>query len=142
MWAGGCLDVLLLSQNQKISFPWMPGRQPAKCRDRGKKQPVGTGKRQRTAQGKPINFFDLSLDFFFFDLVFYRHLFFSIFVLLFYPCFFAHVISSLFYLTCLGLKNLIIIIVVVSIDFFDFLLDFFLPLSCPWLRHVRRSSAY
>jgi hypothetical protein len=89
MWAGGCLDVLLLSQNQKISFPWMPGRQPAKCRDRGKKQPVGTGKRQRTAQGKPINFFDLSLDFFFFDLVFYRHLFFSIFVLLFYPCFFC-----------------------------------------------------
>jgi hypothetical protein len=92
--------------------------------------------------GKPINFFDLSLDFFFFDLVFYHHLFFSIFVLLFYPYFFSHVISSLFYLTCLGLKNLIIIVMVVSIDFFDFLLDFFLPLSCPWLRHVRCSSAY
>jgi hypothetical protein len=95
------------SQNQKISFPWMPGRQPAKCRDRGKKQPVGTGKRQRTAQhrGNPsisLIYHSISsfLIWFFITIYFFLSLC-SCFIPIFFSCDFISILPNL-----LGTKKL------------------------------------
>jgi hypothetical protein len=68
---------------------------------------------------RPFSLFDLAFYylFSFFDLVFYRPLFSRpFFFALVLSLFLAHVVSSLAYPTCLGIKGLVVIVVVNQIQ--------------------------